>query len=289
MRRMDVLAAVMLVSLLLVSCSRKQYETSVPLSTGRLLHAPPPAGPGSTFAAAKATLLTRDRKLVRTVNLELVARDPEAVARQIQAVAARLGGYVTASTAQRDGDAMHCGLTLRVPADRLDDALGALRKLAVRVNRESQQVDDVTEQAVDLDARLRTLQATEKELLALLSESRARQSKAADVMAIYSELTEIRTRIEQFQGQKQTLERQVAFSTVVVDLVPEEVARPVVRTGWRPGETLHLALRGLVAGLRGLFNVAVFLVVVILPLGFLAALPVWFVVRMVRRARRKTT
>ena len=87
-------------------------------------------------------------------------------------------------------------MTLRVPVERLEEALSAIRKLAGRVEREQQRVEDVTDRFVDLEARLRTLRATEAELQALLAESRQKARKVEEIMAVYRELTEIRSQIE---------------------------------------------------------------------------------------------
>jgi hypothetical protein len=220
-------------------------------------------GPASTAMA---------RKLVKTVDLDLVVADTEAAAKEAEALAVRLGGYVGAKNAHRVDDVLHYAITLRIPVERLDEALQALKALAVRIDREGQRVEDVTDQYVDLDARLRTLRATETELQALLAESRKNARKVEEIMAIYRELVEIRSRIEQIQGQLIALEKLAALSTVNVNLRPTESAKPVAGSGWRPGDTARGSVRTLLALLKGLGDFLIFAVIVLLPIGVVLVL-----------------
>jgi hypothetical protein len=223
------------------------------------------------------------RKLIRTVELQLAVKDTEAAARQVEALASSLGGYVADVNAQRVESLMHYQMTLRVPAERLDEALSALRKLAVRVDREQVATEDVTDRYIDLAARLRTLQATEAELRELLAESRERQRKVEDVMAIYRELTEIRSQIEQIQGQLNALDKLAALSTLKLSLYPDVAAAPIVRDEWRPLETVRGSARTLVKILRVLADVAIFFVIVILPVALLFVALIWLARRLRRR------
>ncbi len=104
-------------------------------------------------------------------------------------------------------------------------------------------------------------------------------------MAVYGELTEIRTTIEQIEGQRKSLEQLSALSTIRVELIPSEGGRPLVAEGWRPGETLRGSVRTLIAALQGLTNLAVWLVVVALPVGGILFLAFWAVARALRAAR----
>ena len=123
-------------------------------------------------------------------------------------------------------------------------------------------MQDVTEQWVDLDARLRTLQATEQELLALLAESRKRGQKLQDIMAVYRELTGIRSQIEQLEGQLKSLDQLAALSAIDVTLRPEESARSRSwRKGWRPRRLDAPSFRMLVSALTGIANLAIFLAI----------------------------
>jgi hypothetical protein len=227
------------------------------------------------------------RQIIRASQIEIVVEDSEAAGAGVQDLARSLGGFVDGMSAERRGDQMDYHLTIRVPSERLGEALTAVRKLGLRVESEKQASTDVTDDVVDLDARLRTLKATESELLALLSESRQRGRKVDDIMAVYRELTGIRTEIEQTQGRLNSMDRQVAYSSIDVVLRPNPATLPAVPDGWRPAETVRDAARALVTVAKGLGNGAIYAAILGLPLLLLLSVPTLVGVRVWRRVRRR--
>jgi len=284
--------------LVLTSCAKEVPADGAPKAS---TPAPPaaaaaasPAGSGSVddvkgAEAPKPTVAAAQvaRKLVRTVDLDLTVAHTTEAADAAQQLAVRLGGYVASMSAERSEDLMRYEMTLRVPAARLDAALSELKRLAMRVNREQSKADDVTDQYIDLDARLRTLRATEAELQALLAESRQRQRGAKEIMEIYHELTEIRTRIEQIQGQLMALDKLSVLSTINLQLAAPEAARPVVAEGWQPVATARDSVRTLIDFLRGLGNFAIYAVIVLLPAGLVVVGALYLLRRLWRRVRRR--
>jgi hypothetical protein len=243
--------------------------------------APVPAGEASAPPAGP-------RKLVRTVQLELTVGDSAAAAEQVEKLVAAAGGYVSASEATRRPDELvYVRMTLRVPGERLEEVVDAVRGLAERVERQNLATEDVTDRYVDLEARLRALRATEAELTALLGESRSRGHSAEDIMAIYRELTGIRSQIEQLQGQLQQLADRVTYSTIQLELRPAEAGRPLVGEGWQPGATLRNSVRGLVSALQWLADAAIVIVVAVLPILLVVGLVAWLLWRLTRGWRRR--
>lgn len=243
------------------------------------------AAPGEA-PAAPAAPVAPGRKLIRTVHLELALKDTSVGADRVQQIVATHGGFVEAVNAQRMESFMYYEMTLRLPAERLDPALAAIKGLAVRIDREQLATEDATSRYVDLQSRLRTLTATEAELRELLAESRERGRKVEDVMAVYRELTEIRGQIEQIQGQLQSIDRLAALSTVHLQLRPDAAAAPIVSGDeWRPLEIVRASARALVKILQFLVNALIIAVIVVLPV----LLPLWFLLRFLRRRSRRKT
>lgn len=264
-------------------------EGSAPGGAAATAPLTPAAGRGSAAAGGSAGRGELARRLVRTVDLELTVRRTTEAAQELERLAARLGGYVANVDGSRQDDLMRWSLSLRVPPERLDEALAAAKAMAVRVDREQQKVEDVTDQYVDLDARLRTLTATEAELRGLLAESRQRQRKVEDIMAVYTELTEIRSQIERIQGQLLSLQKLVAFSTLNIGLNPVASARPLAAEGWQPGDTARGSARTLIGILHALGDFVIFAVIVLLPVGLILVLVVWSIRRLWRLARGPRT
>jgi hypothetical protein len=236
--------------------------------------------------AAKQPPAAIQRKLVRTVDLRLEVKDSPDVAKRVEALVKGAGGYVSSSNAQRQGELMVYTLTLRVPVEHFDQTLNSLRSFAVRIDREHQAVEDVTEQYVDLDAHRRTLEATERELAGLLAESRQKGRKADEIMEIYEKLTEIRTQIEQIQGQINTFDKLAALSTINVELVPTEGAKPVADTFWHPSDTVRSSIRNLIGFLRWLVDFLIYAVIVLVPVLLVIVLAVWLLRWLWRRSGR---
>jgi uncharacterized protein DUF4349 len=227
------------------------------------------------------------RQIVRNAQLSLVVESPPAAADRLARMADSLGGYAGDVRAERRDELMYYWIVLRVPSERLDTALAAIKDLAIRIESEALQAEDVTEQHVELDARLKTLVATETELQALLAESRARRADVEEIMSVYRELTGIRTQIEQTRAQLETLDSRVALSTITIELAPEAGSGPIVSDRWQPGATLRSAARALLGVLQGLVDLAIYAVVVGVPILALLAIPILAVFLLARRLFRK--
>ncbi len=236
-----------------------------------------------------------NRMIISTARLTLIVNDVATALEQVWGLVERFQGYTVQTNSYRTAtDNLAATVTIRVPAARFGEALSELRKLAWKVQQESTSGEDVTDQYVDLEARLKAQKATEEELLALLREVRQSegnaQEKAEAILSIYQRLTEVRTQIEQLQGQMQYLEKMSAMATITLELLPREpeVERPVIEEGFDPLRTLREAARVLVQILQGLVNALIWVAVVALPFWVVAGLVIFLWIRWRRRrAARK--
>jgi hypothetical protein len=224
------------------------------------------------------------RRLIKKVDLDLTVSDTTGASESLNKLATDLGGHIGSSSARKSDGLMFYEMTLRVPEARLGEAIAAIKKLASEVNREVVGAEDVTDQYVDLEARLKTLEATETELRALLSESRQRQQKAEDIMAIYRELTGIRSNIEQIRGQLNVLENMTSLATIHVTLSPIQSPATVV-TSWRPVETVRNSFQALATTLTVLVDFAIVFVIVVIPTVLLIGSAVWLGFKLWQAAR----
>lgn len=307
MRRIVVLVArgslaLLAVSVLIAGCDRRDRsrESKAPsvqmqvsaLSAEREAEAPmamDQALAGGAIVSSPSPVadpLTK-RVLIRSVSLSLVVADVNSSGPRVERLVAARGGFVATSSLEDRGGFTWRHYTLRVPADRLDSTMADLHAMAVKVAAESQNVQDVTDQAVDVQARLRTLRLTEEELIGLLKDARARGQKAEDVMAIYRELTGIRMQIEQYQGQLQSLQDLSAMSTITLQLQPDAATGPIQPRGWRPAETVRNSFRQLVGTLRGFGDFAIWAAIVALPIALGLVLLVVLLVQVAKRVLRR--
>jgi len=135
-------------------------------------------------------------------------------------VAARYQGFVV-STSTGGAEARRGTIVLRVPADRFEDAVNDLRGLG-EVQRQRVTGEDVGQEFVDLEARLRHLDAQEQVMLGLFEEA----ATVADTIRIQNELSGIQLQIEEIEGRLRYLRDQTSLSTISVTLAEEGVAAP---------------------------------------------------------------
>jgi len=243
------------------------------------------SGAGDT---ANAPAGDSDRMIIRTADLSVVVADAAQAQQTVVDTVNALGGYIADSSAWLEGEQLRARVTVRVPAEKLDALLAAVKTSAVRVQQENVKGQDVTEEFSDLNAQLTNLEATEKELRELLAEVRQKTQKAEDVLQVYRELTTIRGEIERVKGRMQYLGTMTAMATANIDLIPDALAKPVVEPGWRPLETLKNAGRALVNTLKGLVDVLIWVVIVVLPVLILIAIPIVLIVLAIRWLRRRS-
>jgi hypothetical protein len=249
-------------------------------SGARLIAAAGVAGTASAPPSPEAV-----RMIVRTAELSLQVADVKSVMEQVAQAVSASGGFLGASRLWREGESDRASMTVRVPADRLDATVARFRGLAVRVDNASVTGQDVTRQAVDLNAQLVNLRATETELRALLITVRQRTQKASDVLEVHTELSRVRGEIEQRTAELQTLTQLAALSTITLDLRPDVVATPIATASWQPVGVLRDATRALVSTAQSVATAAIWVAVYGGPLLLCAGAGV-LLVRRLRNARR---
>jgi PKD repeat protein len=158
--------------------------------------------------------LPEDRMIVRTGNMSIVVNDIDATLSAISQLADSSDGYVVSSNTWKNGESVYGSISIRVAAGSYDTALAAISQMAVEVTSQSTSSEDVTAEYVDLSAQLSSLEATEEQLLLIMS----RATTVEDTLAVQAQLTKIQTQIEQIKGRMQYLEKTSATSLITVSL-----------------------------------------------------------------------
>ena len=172
---------------------------------------------GSGIAPSSGTSLQlADRKIISTGSITVEVEDVQASGKAVESIADSLGGYVERLSSSGGDEYSWASLTIRVPQGQFASAYDRIRNLGEVLN-EDQGSEDVSEQFIDLEARLKSALREEQSFLALLG----RSSNVSEVLAIERELARVRADIERYQGQLDFLTRRVALSTIYVELAPE--------------------------------------------------------------------
>jgi hypothetical protein len=230
--------------------------------------------------AASDTAESVDRLIIRSGNLSLVVADTRAARRSIEAMVADMaaeGAFIVSSQETASGDAASPAIqmTLRVPAARFQEAMDRIASLAERVVDRNESAQDVTEEYVDLDARLQAMDTARQRLLEIMGSA----GTTKDLLAAEAQLTQREADMESLKGRQQYLAQSAQLASIQVGLQASILSQPV-GNHWRPAETVRKAVDSLVGALRGLGDGLIFFAIAVLPWLLLAALVVYLIVRL---------
>lgn len=186
------------------------------------------ASTGSNDPSQGPTVVLPERKIIRNAELTVELDAPAEAQRRLASLAESHGGYVvTAESRQQDargqGAPPSVSVEMRVPAPRFDAAVAEIRALGGRVRQEKITGRDVTEEYIDLEARLRAQRALEAQFLEIMK----RAAKVSDALEVQRELANVRSEIERVEGRRRFLENQSSLSTIKVTL---QTTAPLVST-----------------------------------------------------------
>ncbi|WHY97189.1 DUF4349 domain-containing protein [Peribacillus simplex] len=167
--------------------------------------------------------MTDERKVIHQAQLELKVKNLEKAQMKIENKVAEFGGYVVESNVYREDEELVEGtITVRVLEAHFQDFLADSEGEASEVVGRNVTGQDVTEQYVDLKARLKSKRTLEERLLAFMKDA----EKTEDLLKISSDLAVVQEEIEQLTGQMKYLENQTSYSTVTITLTQDQIVVP---------------------------------------------------------------
>ena len=221
----------------------------------------------------------QDRLVIKNADLAIVVKDPEARMKEISAMAVEMGGFVVSSNLYQSYygpnsiEVPEATVVIRVPSERLDEALERIKQGASDVQHENVSGQDVTSQYVDLQSQLKAKQAAEQKLLEILDQA----TRAEDVLAIYLQVQSVQSEIEVLKGQIKYYEESAALSSISARLIAEESAQPITVGPWTPGGAVKAAIEDLIRFAQNFVDFLIYFVLSILPSLILMAIPVYLV------------
>jgi hypothetical protein len=242
--------------------------------------------------AANQPSSSPDRLVVKNASLSLAVDDPLKSMDNITKMAETMGGYVV--TADMSQQALSNGaqvpqvsMTIRVPVDRLDEALTTIKKETDQpIISENETSQDVTAEYTDLNSRLTNLQAAEKQLQEIMASA----TKTEDVLSVYSQLVSVREQIELIKGQMKYYEQSAALSSISIQLIPNAAMQPVTIAGWQPKGVAKQALQSLIRTLQSLADFGIRMAILYIPVLLIIFVPIglviWGIVSLIRRIRK---
>jgi hypothetical protein len=233
----------------------------------------------STVYAAEAI----DRKIIRNGELTLETESPTEGLRKITVAAESHGGFVVTSEFKQNPvsagvkPTQSVTVVARVPSPQFAAALEQIRNAGQRVIQEKVTGQDVSEEYLDVEARLRNKKALEGQFLEIMKQAR----KVEEALDVQTQLADVRTEIERLAGRRRFLENQAALSTITTTLQMPQPIIAATTAGF--GTTIKQAFGDAVDTAASIVLFVIQAVIVLVPLAFFFGLPGWLIWRVLRR------
>lgn len=234
------------------------------------------------------------RIVIKNASISIVVDDPTTTLDTVSKMAEDMGGFVVSANLyqrelENDLTVTQASITIRVPAEKLNQALGLIRGSSEQDPlNESIESQDVTRDYVDQKSRLRNLEKTEAQLSKIMKEA----DETEDVLAVYSELARVQEQIEVTKGQIQYYEQSAAMSIINIEILPNEAVQPLTIGGWQPVGVAKSAVQSLINALTFIVDAAIWIIIFVLPillvLFIVFVVPFYLIIRVVRRRRKNS-
>jgi len=242
------------------SAAMSQSAPEVAGEGGDVAMAPPASGPGDVGGL----------RIVKEATMSIVVDKVETGLARLESVAAQGGGYLTEKETDFS-DIYHrrASLAMAVKVDQFEATMDRIRKVAIAVDSEAASGVDVSQQYVDLESEIANLEATQARIRGFLDQAKT----VEEALQVNAQLTQIEGEIGIRKGRLKDLGQRSSFSTIHVNLseprpqispTPEPTATP--GPGWDPGGQAGEAFRTLQSLLQALGTLAIWLLIVGLPL-----------------------
>jgi hypothetical protein len=228
-----------------------------------------------------------DRKIIRNADITIEVSSTVDAQHQVTSIAESHGGFVVTSEAkQRESNdpaqrTLDIKLVVRVPSNQFGRAFDEIKKLAGNTPAEQVTSQDVTEDFIDLEARIKTQKALEVQFLEIMRQA----NKIADALEVQRQIAEVRTEIEKLEGRKRFLENRSSLSTINVNIQTPKPIITVTQTGF--GHSLREAVSDSISLASDMVLFFARSVIMLLPVFLFVFLPLGLVGRyLIRRAKR---
>ena len=230
------------------------------------------------------------RMVIKNASLSIVVEEPGVSIEAISKMASDLGGFVVSSNLYRTQtsnglEVPQANITIRVPADKLDQALAEIKSGAGQILSENVSGQDVTQEYTDLESRLRNLERAEEQLTEIMEQA----WETEDVLVVYNRLVEVQEQIELIKGQMKYYEQSAALSAISINIQANEAVQPLRIGNWQPVGVAKRAIQALINTLKVLADMLIWIALYILPVALILFFPIRWLWRWLKKgfANRK--
>lgn len=166
-----------------------------------------------------------ERKLIKEFTLDVETKDYDNYINSVRSTISSSGGYIESSNESNTSDFRRFTATIRIPVEKAEGFTQSVSS-NVTVKNRSESVEDVTEQYVDIEARIKVYKAEEESLIEIMKQA----GNVTDLLSVKESLADVRAKIESYTAQLKSLENQTGYSTI--RLTVYEVEREVKTEGY---------------------------------------------------------
>ena len=257
------------------------------------------SGQGSGTIDVAAAAQRSNRKIIKNAEIKLMVEDSDIAIDRATQIVSDVGAYIISSRIWYQSYAgdnyKYATITMGVPVDQFETAIRRLRGISIQVIDENASGEDVTDQFVDLQSQVDNLIATRDRIRTFLDQS----TSVEESLRVSQELSVIEGQIEEIQGRMNYLADRSAYSTITVTIEPElpeiivptptPTAPPPTPEPWNPAKTLERSKKTLTVTYQGFFELAIWLLIVVLPIFGPPVFVIWLIWKFFTKKNRITT
>lgn len=220
----------------------------------------------ASFAPDQSPTPLIERKLIKNGDLSFETADVKQTKTAVEAICREFSAYISNENQNNFGERIQYSQTIRVPADRFDALIQRIEADAAKIESKNINTQDVTEEFIDVEARLKTKKELEVRYREILKQAKTVQ----DIVAIEGQISTVRSEIESMEGRLNYLKNQVSFSTLNVSY------HEIIGTDFGFATKIVRALR------QGWDNLLAFMIImvnlwpfILLILGLVGGIRIW--------------
>jgi hypothetical protein len=190
-------------------------------------------------------LVKKNQKIIKTADVRFQVKNLAKSIAKIQAMIRKHDGYVSSAKQDRQYNRLQSKIVVRVESDKFEDLLDEMVHEAIFIDHKNVKADDVTEEFVDIQSRLKTKRAVEKRYLEILGKAKSIE----EILKVENQLRVIREEIEAKEGRLKFLVDQINYSTISMEIYQR------TETAQAPSDGFFTKMgKGFGAGWKGVLN-----------------------------------
>jgi len=212
-----------------------------------------------------------NRKVVTDTNFSLHVKNVDDTVENIRNKTTEMDGFMVNTDIRRDEAASSSNLQVRIPSDKLVEFSKYLKTLAVKVVYENISGNDITDQYVDYEEKLRSLESVKARFEEIMNEAET----VDEIMNVQNRILNIQNQIDSVKGQIKYMDRSTATSLVSISISTDELSLPYTPVkSWRPDVIMKEAIRAMITVLRVVGTVGIWFIAFIPLIILLIALKI---------------